>query len=238
MFSIVRIFVAFHAAAYLALVGLTPATSLALATPFPMPMMMAKNHSSSLQDEAGPLPKSPKTPSNSSASHSTPAPPAPRTLIPFFMRSIYPRQEFSSLFDVFYSARDNSQSLRMSNHCLPRIITNVITTEKCSCSDSNQQLPSSYLGLFSGNLLDFQNGVEGADPGKKCMASYNKNSGLQKLLEDLLNLIKDTLTYLNDLINCTPLLLPLCQPRVSCSARYLSSTNRSFYSGIRHQMFP
>lgn len=94
MFSIARVFIAFHAAAYLALVGLAPALSLALAKPFPMPMMMARNHSTSLDEpEAGPRSKTTKTPFNSSSLHSKPASPAPRTLLPFFMRSVYPRQD-------------------------------------------------------------------------------------------------------------------------------------------------
>ncbi|KAJ3774920.1 hypothetical protein FB446DRAFT_843580 [Lentinula raphanica] len=193
MLSIARIIVAFQAAAYLALVGFTPASNSVLATPFPMPMM--KNYSASYPEEAGPRSQTLK--STLTRSNSTHSNPAARSLFPLIKRSIESRQEYTALLAFVTDASVYEKDLRQCS---------------ASCSadpQAQQEASTSSLSLFSGSLLGFQRTVS-----DKGLAYYNNNSGLEVLLRGLIDSSKNTLNYLNALVQCDPLLSAALGPTV------------------------
>ncbi|KAJ3999698.1 hypothetical protein F5050DRAFT_1804793 [Lentinula boryana] len=195
MLSIARVLVAFHTAAYLALVGFGPFTNIALATPFPTSTM--KNYSASFPEEAGPRSKTLKTPSNHNSSHSSPV---PRRLLPFFMRSVESRQNIDLITALNGYVSDAGVQAKNLQQC----------STSCSGNPQAQQDASvSSFSLFGDSLLGFQHTVS-----DKGLANFDKNSGLEVLIRKLIDETKYTLNYTNDLVQCDPLLSPLLGPTV------------------------
>ncbi|KAJ3988618.1 hypothetical protein F5890DRAFT_1490912 [Lentinula detonsa] len=192
MLSIARVLVAFHTAAYLALVGFTPFNSIVLATPFPMAMM--KNHNTSFPEEAGPRSKTPKTPSNHNS------PPVPRRLLPFFMRSVESRQNIDIIAALNGYVTDAGVQAKNLQQC---------STSCTGNSQAQQEASVSSLSLFGGSLLGFQHTVS-----DKGLANFDQNSGLEVLIRKLIDETKYTLNYINDLVQCDPLLSALLGPTV------------------------
>ncbi|KAJ3819231.1 hypothetical protein F5880DRAFT_1616653 [Lentinula raphanica] len=192
MLSIARIIVAFQAAAYLALVGVTPTSNGVLATPFPMPLM--KNYSASYPEEAGPRSQTLKSSPSRNSTHSNPV---ARSLFPLIKRSIESRQEYTALLAFVTDAGVYAKDLQQCS---------------ASCSadpQAQQQASTSSLSLFSGSLLGFQHTVS-----DKGLAYFNSNSGLEVLIRKLIDEIKYILNYTNDLVQCDPLLSALLGPTV------------------------
>lgn len=208
MLSIARVFVAFHTAAYLALVGFTPSLNIALANPLPMPLM--KNYSASYPDEAGPPSKTLKTTSSHNSSHSTHA---SRSLLS--TRSIDPRQQdiISALTIYVSDAGLHANDLRTWTPCLIyKTCINIFNLEQCATScpgspEAQQQPSASSLSLFSNSLLGFQHTVS-----DKGLAYFDKNSGLEVLIRKIIDETKYILNYTNDLVQCYPLLSALLGP--------------------------
>ncbi|KAJ3786655.1 hypothetical protein GGU10DRAFT_386487 [Lentinula aff. detonsa] len=195
MLFIAPVLVAFHTAAYLALVGFTPFNSIALATPFPMAMM--KNHNTSFPEEAGPRSNTLKTPSNHNLSHS---PSVPRRLLPFFMRSVESRQNIDIITSLNGYVSDAGVQAKNLQQC---------STSCSGNSQAQQEASVSSLSLFGGSLLGFQHTV--SDRG---LANFDENSGLEVLIRKLIDETKYTLNYTNDLVQCDPLLSALLGPTV------------------------
>ncbi|KAJ4499687.1 hypothetical protein C8R41DRAFT_34922 [Lentinula lateritia] len=192
MLSIARVFVAFHTAAYLALVGFTSSSKIALANPLPMPLM--KNYSASYPDEAGPPSKTLKTTSSRNSSHSTHA---SRSLLS--TRSVDPRQQ-DIISELTIYVSDAGLHANDLQQC----------AASCPGSPEAQQQPSaSSLSLFSDSLLGFQHTVS-----DKGLAYFDKNSGLEVLIRKIIDETKYILNYTNDLVQCYPLLSALLGPTV------------------------
>ncbi|KAF9076331.1 hypothetical protein BDP27DRAFT_1314271 [Rhodocollybia butyracea] len=203
MFIIARAFVALQAAAYLALVGLTPSSGLALATPFPMPMMM-KNQTTSFRAEAGPHSKSssPKAPSKSTPPHSRPT---RRAFLPLITRYAADEDEaISSLLDNVLAATAHSNALQQSSESCPGLLG-------IRGRQPQQQQSSIYeLSLFLGDLEDIQRCFDGADG----LANFNDRSKLEQMIREIIDLLKKVLSYCNAIVKCSSLLSPLVGPLV------------------------
>ncbi|KAJ4486165.1 hypothetical protein J3R30DRAFT_1462886 [Lentinula aciculospora] len=194
MLSIARVFVTFHTAAYLALVGFTPSSNIALATPFPMPMTL-KNYSASFPNEAGPRSKTMKTTLKHNSSRSAPD---SRSLSSFNTPAVESRQDtLAALMEYVDDAGVHANSLQQSSIACP------------DNPEAQQQPSTSSLSLFSGSLLNFQNAI--SDRG---LAYFDKNDALEVLLRKIVDEIKYTLNAVDDLVQCDILLREFIGPIV------------------------
>ncbi|KIK71013.1 hypothetical protein GYMLUDRAFT_33119 [Collybiopsis luxurians FD-317 M1] len=133
MLFIKRVFVTFQAAAFLALVSLTP-PGLVFATPFSA--MDLKNHTSFR--EADPHSKTFQSTSNSNSSH-------PRVLLPSSTRSVEPRQELGAILGRLSSGAGDLKTC--SESCL-------------HAPDSQQWQSTSTVSSFYSDLLDVQGSLQ------------------------------------------------------------------------------
>ncbi|KAF5390259.1 hypothetical protein D9757_002915 [Collybiopsis confluens] len=178
MLSVARVFLAFQAAVSFASISSNPSAGFALATPFYHTAATTTNNTSF--EEAGPRPKTPMSTPNSS----------PNTLHsrsrPALFARVEPRpNQFDSVLET------------LSLHA------NTLETCSGSClnaPDDQQQQSTSTVASFCAGLLDFQGNLQ------KGEAFYDKNNGLETIIRDLINTIKDTLKYIKQLVDCTYLL--------------------------------
>jgi len=151
------------------------------------------------------------------------------------MRSVYPPQDDGiselvlALGPYMTAANNHADTLHTcSSSCLD------------APADQQQSSVDTLLG-FSGDLKDMQSCFLGYTGDDKGLGNYNKNSELETLLKNLINLIKEVLAYVNNLIECISLLKVLLEPAVydiKCIIEYLLDFCENVTDALLNDLVP